>query len=425
MSSDTESRTVAGFPPSRLAATVLRKLLSCLKCGRITVQMPNGMALEHQTGKPGPEAVLVLYRWRALRRLLTGGDVAFAEAYIDGDWTSPNLPALLELAAVNIVSIQDTISGFMPVRLFNRLRHLFRANTRRGSRRNIAFHYDLGNDFYSQWLDPSMTYSSALYLSDGDTLEQAQEKKLRRIAELLAPANGDVLEIGCGWGTFATRLAKAGANVKGITLSAEQLAYARELARKDGVDGRVALDLEDYRDCEGSFDRIVSVEMLEAVGERYWPVYFGKLRQLLKADGRAVLQVITIDESRFESYRKGADFIQRYIFPGGMLPTKALITEHARNAGLEIVSSEFFGRSYALTLAEWRRRFRRNWVAIQTLGFDQRFLRLWEYYLSYCEAGFNAGSIDVGIFALEPDGNGRARTVGRERNLLPSMKERG
>src|SRR6185312_8313392 len=200
--------------------------------------------------------------------LLTGGDIAFAEAYMDGDWTSPDLPALLELAAVNISQIQDTIAGFLPVRLFNRLRHLVSANTRRGSRRNIAFHYDLGNDFYRQWLDPSMTYSSALYLSAGDTLEQAQENKLRRIAELVQPAGGDILEIGCGWGTLAARLAREASNVKGITLSTEQLVYARELVRQEGVGDRVELELQDYRDCQGSFDRIVSIEMLEAVGER-------------------------------------------------------------------------------------------------------------------------------------------------------------
>jgi len=402
MSSDTEGGTAAGFLPSRIAASVLRKLLSCLEYGRITVRMPSGLRLEHQTGKPGPEAVLVLHRWRALRRLLTGGDIAFAEAYMDGDWTSPDLPALLELAAVNISQIQDTIAGFLPVRLFNRLQHLVSANTRKGSRRNIAFHYDLGNDFYRQWLDPSMTYSSALYLSAGDTRDQAQENKLRRIAELVRLSGGNILDIGCGWGTLAARLAREASNVKGITLSTEQLAYGRDLVRREDADNRVELELQDYRDCQGSFDRIVSIEMLEAVGERYWPAYFDKLRQLLKADGRAVLQVITIDESRFESYRRGADFIQRYIFPGGMLPTKALIAEHARKAGMELVSSEFFGRSYALTLAEWRRRFRCNWAAIHELGFDQRFLRLWEYYLSYCEAGFNAGSLDVGIFVLEP-----------------------
>lgn len=403
MSLDTETRAKAGLWPGILAGPVLKRLLACLKVGRISVRMPNGAALDHQTGRPGPEATVVLYRWRALRRLLAGGDIAFAEAYMDGDWSSPDLPALLELAAVNIAEIECAISGLLPVRLFNRARHLMHANSRRGSRRNIAFHYDLGNDFYRLWLDPGLTYSSALYRTDNETLEQAQENKLDRIAKLLAaPPDADILEIGCGWGALAVRLAEQATSLKGITLSAEQLAFARDVAGKSDVGDRVRLELQDYRDCQGTFDRIVSIEMLEAVGERYWPVYFEKLRGLLKPDGKAVLQVITIDDSRFEAYQKGADFIQRYIFPGGMLPTKTLIASHAEDAGLKLVSAECFGQSYARTLAEWRARFRQRSGAVQCLGFDQRFRRLWEYYLAYCEAGFRAGTIDVGLYVLEP-----------------------
>lgn len=404
MSSDTEDKAQAHLRPGRFAAPLLKRLLSSLARGRIIVRTPNGLMLDHQSGKPGPEATLILNRWRALRRLLAGGDTAFAEAYLDGDWSTPDLPALLELAAVNIAEIEHTISGLPPIRLFSRIRHLLHANSRRGSRRNIAYHYDLGNDFYRLWLDSGMTYSSALYTADSNTLEQAQENKLARIVELLSARPGDdILEIGCGWGTLAARIAKAGAAVKGITLSSEQLAYAREHATGESFSGRTAFELEDYRDCRGTFDRIVSIEMLEAVGEQYWPVYFDKLRQLLKADGRAVLQVITIDDSRFEGYRKGADFIQKYIFPGGMLPTKSLIADHARKAGLKLIGSEYFGRSYARTLVEWRSRFRQNWPAIRDLGFDERFRRLWDYYLCYCEAGFSAGTIDVGLFVLEPE----------------------
>lgn len=406
MSLDTESRAKADLWSGIFVGPVIKRLLACLKVGKITVRTPNGATLDHQTGRPGPEATVVLYRWRALRRLLAGGDIAFAEAYVDGDWSSPDLPALLELAAVNMAEIEHAISGLLPVRLFNRARHLARANSRRGSRKNIAFHYDLGNDFYRLWLDPGMIYSSALYRSDTETLEQAQENKLDRIAELLAaPAGAEILEIGCGWGALAARLAKAGARVKGITLSTEQLAHARDVAEKIGFGDQVRLELQDYRDCRGTFDRIVSIEMLEAVGEQYWPTYFDKLRQLLKAEGKAVLQVITIDDSRFEPYRKNPDFIQRYIFPGGMLPTKSLIAAHAEKAGLKLVTSECFGESYARTLAEWRARFRQSSGAVQTLGFDQRFRRLWDYYLAYCEAGFRAATIDVGLFVLQPDRN--------------------
>ncbi len=402
MSLDSEARVKADLSPGIPAGPILKRLFACLKVGRISVRMPNGATLHHQTGRPGPEATMVLYRWRALRRLLWGGDVAFAEAYMDGDWSSPDLPALLELAAVNIAEIERAISGLFPVRLFNRARHLLRVNSRRGSRRNIAFHYDLGNDFYRLWLDPSMTYSSALYRTGNETLEQAQEHKLGRIVELLAAGPGaETLEIGCGWGALAARLADAGTTVKGITLSTEQLAHARDVARKSERGDRIRLELQDYRDCQGSFDRIVSIEMLEAVGERYWPVYFDKIRDLLKPDGRVVLQVITIDDSRFETYRKGADFIQRYVFPGGMLPTKALIAAHAEKAGLKLVASECFGESYARTLADWRARFRQSSGAMQRLGFDQRFRRLWDYYLAYCEAGFRAATIDVGLFVIE------------------------
>lgn len=403
MSLDSESRAKADLWSGVFVGPVIKRLIGCLKVGKINVRMPNGVTLDHQTGRPGPEASVVFYRWRALRRLLAGGDIAFAEAYMDGDWWSPDLPTLLELAAVNIAEIEHAIAGLLPVRLFNHTRHLLNANTRRGSRKNIAFHYDLGNNFYRLWLDPDMTYSSALYRADGETLEQAQENKLDRIAELLAaPPGSEILEIGCGWGALAARLARAGASVNGITLSTEQLAYARNVVEKSGVRDQVQLELQDYRDCQGAFDRIVSIEMLEAVGEQYWPVYFEKLRGLLKPDGKVVLQVITIDGSRFEAYRRGADFIQRYIFPGGMLPTKALIASQAQDAGLKVVSTECFGQSYARTLAEWRSRFRQGSGAAQALGFDQRFCRLWDYYLAYCEAGFRAGTIDVGLFVIEP-----------------------
>lgn len=218
---------------------------------------------------------------------------------------------------------------------------------------------------------------------------------------LLEPGKGErILEIGSGWGALAMRLAER-AEVVGLTLSSEQLAYATELARRNGLSPRLSFELSDYRDVEGTFDKIVSVEMLEAVGERYWPAYFSALRQRLKAGGRAVLQAITIDEDRFEAYRRSPDFIQRYIFPGGMLPTKSILASQAEQAGLKLIASEHFGQSYALTLAEWRQRFRRARADVERLGFDERFMRMWEYYLSYCEAGFRAGSIDVGAYVLE------------------------
>ncbi|MGB6536688.1 MAG: cyclopropane-fatty-acyl-phospholipid synthase family protein [Xanthobacteraceae bacterium] len=283
----------------------------------------------------------------------------------------------------------------------NRIMHWLRANTRRGSRRNIAAHYDLGNDFFRAWLDHGMSYSSALYRGT-ESLEQAQEQKLDRIAELLALRGGEsVLEIGCGWGALAERLLhQFGATVFAITLSEEQLRYARTRLARDVRQKRANLRLLDYRDVRGRFDRVVSIEMIEAVGERYWPVYFAKLRESLHQGGVAVLQAITIAEQRFAAYRSRPDFIQRRIFPGGMLPTRSIIEQEAARAGLKLVHHESFGDSYAKTLAEWRGRFKRACPYIQESGFDDRFRRLWEYYLAYCEVGFRLGTVDVGFFKL-------------------------
>ena len=396
------TRTVARA--SGPGAYILKLMIACLERGRITIVTPSGQRIDHRSDAPGPEAVLIVHRWRAIRRLLTGGDLAFAEAYIEGDWSSPDLTLLIELAALNLEHIEQVVGGLLPVRLVNRLRHVLKANSKAGSRRNIAFHYDLGNDFYSLWLDPSMTYSSALYRQSGQTLETAQQARLQRVVELLDLGGGkEVLEIGCGWGNLAVVLGRHGARVTGITLSAEQLAHARNLVQKEKLDGTVALELQDYRDTQGTFDRIVSIEMFEAVGEKYWPTYFSILRERLKPGGKAVLQVITIDEKRFESYRSNADFIQRYIFPGGMLPTKTIMTELAKQAHLTLASVDSFGASYALTLAEWRRRFLKAWPMIEAIGFSHNFQRIWEYYLSYCEAGFRVGTIDVGLYVLEKD----------------------
>lgn len=384
-----------------LQAWLLRRLLTGLAYGQITIVAPAGNTVVLRGREAGYHATIVLHRWRAIRRLLTGGDLGFAEAYIDGDWSSPDLIGLLELAMRNAEAIDGKLRGVAPIRLAHRLRHLLNANTPRGSRRNISFHYDLGNAFYERWLDPQMIYSSGLYRHGGQTLEEAQEAKLGRIVELLAPAEGDaVLEIGSGWGALALRLARLRTRVTGLTLSAEQLTWARDRAAEAGAAAHCTFELEDYRKITGRFDRVVSIEMLEAVGERYWPTYFAKLRDLLAAHGTAVLQVITIDEKRFEHYRRTTDFIQRHVFPGGMLPTKSAIVREADAAGLEVVGSETFGESYDWTLGEWRRRFLRAWPAIEQLGADLPFRRLWDYYLCYCAAGFRTGAIDVGLYTL-------------------------
>jgi cyclopropane-fatty-acyl-phospholipid synthase len=383
---------------------MLRRLVSALVHAHITIVTPSGERIEHRAVKPHLKATLVLHRWRAIRRIITHGDLGFAEGYINGDWSSPDLTSLIEIAARNTEQLGRKSSALWPLRTLNRIRHLSRANTKAGSRHNIAFHYDLGNDFYRFWLDDSMTYSAALYEREGETLEDAREAALNRIVDLL-DMRGDerILEIGCGWGALATRLAQRGAHVTGVTLSSEQLAYASRRIAAEGLDDKVLLELKDYRDVTGRYDRIVSIEMMEAVGEAYWPLYFRTLRDRLKPGGRAVLQVISIDEAIFEDYRRSVDFIQRYIFPGGMLPSKTVIAEQTKAAGLTLRSIQTFGDSYARTLFEWRQRFLTSWSKIEATGFPSRFRRLWEYYLCYCEAGFRAGTVDVALYVLSRD----------------------
>lgn len=403
MTSDGETRGLSNLirPKKSLAARVVRRMIALIEFGHITLVLPSSDRIEHLGTRPGPSAIIVIHSWRAIRRLINQGDVGFAEAYIDGDWSSPDLAAVLELAAQNIALLDRRISGFLPVRILNRVRHLLRRNSKSGSRKNISFHYDLGNAFYESWLDPSMTYSSALYSQPDQTLEGAQDAKLSRIVELMDLRGGEhVLEIGCGWGALAVRLAQSGAHVTGVTLSSEQLAFALQRAEEEDVTAKIAIKLTDYRDVRGSYDRIVSIEMLEAVGEAYWPVYFKTLNERLSAGGISVLQVITIDEARFEAYRRSADFIQRHIFPGGMLPTREIIANQAKAANLNLVSTQSFGEDYAKTLCEWRKRFLASWPNIQAMGFPDRFRRLWEYYFCYCEAGFKVGTIDVGFYVL-------------------------
>ena len=390
-------------PQPTQAWSPLRWLLGRTRHGRLALRLPNGRSLDVLGQEPGPQASLQLRRWRALERLFLQGDLGLALAFRDGDWDSPDLLALLEFGLANEAAWGSLLDGSRPARWLARLGHRLHANSRRGSRHNIAFHYDLGNGFYRQWLDDSMLYSSALY-SDApdDTLEAAQARRLERIVQMLdTPAGGEVLEIGCGWGTLAATLAQRhGARLTGLTLSSEQLAFATERARDWGVADQVELRLQDYRDVQGQYDRIVSIEMIEAVGEAYWPTYFDTLRQRLKPGGVVVLQAITIADDRFESYRRGADFIQRCIFPGGMLPSPSALREHAERAGFEIEAQQCFGEGYARTLAEWRRRFLAAWPAIATQGFDEAFRRLWLYYLCYCEAGFRSGRVDVGLYRL-------------------------
>ncbi len=380
------------------------RLVAGIVAGEIRVILPGGYrATFAARDAVGPRAVLRINRTRAIRRLLIGGDTAFAEAYMDGDWDTPDLTALVELALVNEAAAEIRFDAGALPRLIDRIRHLRRWNTRTGSRRNIAHHYDLSNAFYRLWLDESMSYSSALFANEQQPLTDAQANKNRRLAALLnlKPGN-EVLEIGCGWGGFALMAARDyGCRVTAITLSTAQHEYARARVSEAGLDDRIDVRLQDYRDVVGRFDRIASVEMFEAIGERYWPRFFEVLQERLKAGGAAALQVITIDEKRFDTYRKRPDFIQKYIFPGGVLPSRAALHREAVAKGFAVNDEFMFGSSYARTLALWQCRFQQAWQEIEALGFERRFKKMWEYYLAYCEAGFRAGSIDVGQFRLE------------------------
>ncbi|HEX4505409.1 MAG TPA: cyclopropane-fatty-acyl-phospholipid synthase family protein [Alphaproteobacteria bacterium] len=380
----------------------LTKVLSRLQKGRVIVQTPAGDCVGYTATEPGPEATIILNNWRPVRWLLWKGDLGFAESYMEGDWTTPDLAAFLELAALNVESLDADITGSFLVRAIRRFKHARSANSKRGSRRNIASHYDLGNDFYERWLDTGMSYSSALYTEPGQSLEAAQTAKQDLVLDRLALKGGEkVLEIGCGWGGLAERVLDRGAgDITCLTLSTEQHAYSRDRLEKAGLAARGDIRLQDYRDVTGKFDRIVSIEMLEAVGQEFWPAYFDALNARLTDDGIAVLQVITISEARYNSYEQGVDFIQRYIFPGGMLPSKEIMREQIARAGFEIRSLENFGKGYAQTLAEWNRRFQDAWPAIHTFGFDRRFKHMWEYYLAYCESGFRSGILDVGLYCI-------------------------
>jgi cyclopropane-fatty-acyl-phospholipid synthase len=385
-----------------LGRRFLVRLARQVEHGQLLIRMPSGEAI-HCTGPyPGPSATLVLHRWRAVRRLLFGGDIGFAEAYMDGDWSTPDLTSLIEIAARNHATMMPSLDGSRLARLVNRLLHLRRANSRRGSQRNIPAHYDLGNEFYAAWLDAGMTYSSGFYATAETTLEQAQDAKQNLIMDALTLTGGErVLEIGCGWGALAGRLARErGCRVVGLSLSPAQLDHARAMLPNGGASGLVELHRRDYRDVNGTFDRVVSIEMLEAVGKEYWPTWFATVHDRLRPGGLGVLQVITMAEDRYAGYERGADFIQRHIFPGGMLPSDSVVRLGIAGAGLVLDDVRTFGASYARTLADWQTRFQRAWPRLRPMGFDERFKRKWEYYLAYCEAGFRAGALDVGLYRL-------------------------
>lgn len=367
------------------------------RVGTFTFITPAGRELRIKGVEPGVDARVVIRDFGFIRRVLAAGDIGFAEGYMAGEWDTPDLSAVLSAVGLNLDRLTRLFRGNPLVRAVNFVGHALNANTRKGSRKNIHAHYDLGNAFYSEWLDRTMTYSSARYEAPGQALADAQTNKYRSLAQGMdLRPDQSVLEIGCGWGGFAEYAAKeVGAKVTGITISKEQYDFARQRIFTAGLAEKAEVRMIDYRDVEGRFDRVASIEMFEAVGERYWPTYFGKIREVLAPGGRAGLQIITIRDEIFEAYRRRADFIQKYIFPGGMLPSEQRLRAETNSAGLDWTGIVRFGQDYADTLAEWGRRFESAWDQIAAQGFDARFRRLWRFYLSYCEAGFRTERTNV------------------------------
>lgn len=381
------------------AALVLR-MLDKLEGGSVCVRFPDS---EHRIVGSGPLlATLHVQDWGVFQRIISHGSIGFAEDFMAGLWSTDHLPALLTLLASNRAALERAIHGSKLSLAMHWVWHRLRPNTRRGSKKNIEAHYDLGNAFYREWLDESMSYSSALYTRPEQSFEEAQLEKYRHALRTLEAKPGQhILEVGCGWGGFAEVAAlEFGCQVTGLTLSHEQLAWARERAERNGFADKAQFVLRDYRDERGQYDHIVSIEMIEAVGESFWPSYFAQLRALLKPEGRVVVQAITIADELFSHYRKDVDFIQRYIFPGGMLPSPSVFHQQANKARLVVHHAYAFGLDYARTLNEWLHRFNARLDKVHAQGFDERFVRMWQFYLAYCEAGFRAKSTDVYQFVL-------------------------
>ena len=381
--------------PSHVSSILMS--LTQLKLGAISIQLPNGKTYRFDSGKKGPDADVILHNWNPPERVLLGGSIGLAESYIDREWDSSDVTTFLELFSVNEALGNQFMTPAWFSNMIHRLRHWMNNNSKMGSKRNISAHYDLGNEFYRLWLDGTMTYSSALYRPNAISLEAAQNEKYRSLVRRTGIGENDhVLEIGCGWGGFAEYVVKnTGARVTGLTISQEQLEYGQERIFKAGLNEKVELKFQDYRDETGLYDKIASIEMFEAVGEKYWKSYFAKVHDCLNSGGRAGLQIITIADKNYKRYRARPDFIQHYVFPGGMLPSPSILSSLARETGLREEKPLIFALDYARTLAQWRENFWDKWAQISKLGFDDRFRRMWEFYLYYCEAGFKTKNTDV------------------------------
>ena len=379
------------------------RLLLNIQRGRVSITLPNGRVLHYRGPDPGVTGAMTIHNYKFASLLFSGGNIGLGESYMDKLWDSPDVTTLLELISTNMDHLRQHVTARSLGSFIAKIAHYLRGNSKSQAQKNIQAHYDLGNRFYESWLDPSMTYSSAIFNNPNEPLEQAQHNKYAALAKRidLRPEH-HVLEIGCGWGGFAEyAAAEIGCHVTGITISKAQLEFARKRMEARELSDRVDIEYRDYRDMNGKFDRIASIEMFEAVGESYWPRYFKAVHDLLKKDGKAGLQVITIRDQDYPIYRKSVDFIQRYIFPGGMLPSPSIFAGHVKAAGLQLTGNDTFRLSYAKTLNIWHKNFLKAWPQLRTMGFDDRFKRMWTLYYAYCEAGFRTGSIDVAQVRLE------------------------
>ena len=365
--------------------------------GRIDIELPDGRVFRAEGKSAGYVTAITIHNKDIFARLIREGDLGFMESYMEGWWDTPDLMTFMDFVHDAEDEVFDGFPGQGLVRAYEKLRFWLQSNSKRQAKKNISYHYDLGNDFYGLWLDDTMTYSSAYFKTGQESLEAAQIQKYAAMVDAMGVKAGDhVLEIGCGWGGFAEYAAKErGLIVTGLTISREQLNYARERIEKAGLSDRVTFKMQDYRDETGTYDGIASIEMFEAVGEKYWPVYFETVRKCLKPGAKATLQIITVQDRRFEVYRKGVDFIQKYIFPGGMLPSPSVLRKEVEKSGMCVDGSIEFGESYSQTLRRWSDVFNERWNEIASLGFDDRFRRMWNLYLSSCAGTFHSGNCDV------------------------------
>ncbi|KUJ80892.1 cyclopropane-fatty-acyl-phospholipid synthase [Ruegeria marisrubri] len=373
------------------------KMLGALEMGRLDIALPDGRIFRAEGQKPGPVARIDVHDPDVFSRLVREGDLGFSDAYLEGEWSTPDLRAFMDFVHRGSDSVYDGFPGQFLLRAYERLRFWLHRNHRKQAKKNISYHYDLGNDFYDLWLDDTMTYSSALFETGQESLENAQTAKYASLIDQMEAKPGDhILEIGCGWGGFAEYAAKErGLRVTGLTISQEQFNYATQRIEKAGLSDLAKFKLQDYRDERGTYDGIASIEMFEAVGQQYWPVYFETVRERLKPGAQATLQIITVADRRWEVYKRGVDFIQKYIFPGGMLPSPTVLRQQIELAGLDVVRSKEFGKSYDLTLRRWYETFNDKWDQIADKGFDERFRRMWNFYLTACGAAFDTGNCDV------------------------------